>query len=115
MIDPVILVLVALVLAFVSFLLTIRLRSEGASPGRTWRVLIELWVTFALIIGIFSLVNALIAPTGNQSIGGDFLARLARARSLSTGLQVLIYGGLVLALAMFVRLMLVLRSVGERG
>jgi Na+/melibiose symporter-like transporter len=97
----VLLILVAVVLAYVSVLLYINLGSQGVALPRVIRLLVELWLTFALIIGVLAVVTGSLGPTPAGSIAAELAARLSHWRQLSSGQQAMILGGVVLALVLF--------------
>lgn len=71
---PMMLVVTALALGFVSYLLHMQLGSLGVPARRVAALLIELWVSFGLIVTLFVLASTLIGP-------------VARERALTTELQ----------------------------
>jgi len=97
----VLLILVAFVLAYVSLLLVIRLGSLGVGRGRIIGIVIEVWLTFAVIIGVFILLQQLIGPVPESGFPGEIAAQLARLQRLPLGQRLLIYGGVIAAVVLF--------------
>ncbi len=108
-------VLTAVALAYVSLLTYIRLSSQGIARRRVVRLLVELWLDFALIISAFVLVSAFVGPVSRgKSVADELAARLARVHVLSAGKQVLIVGLFVLAVLVFVHFIWSLRAIERR-
>ncbi len=104
-------VLVAFTLVYVSVLLRIRLGSAGADRRTIVLVIAELWLTFAVIIGVFALLQRLVGPVPRQeSIAGELGTQLARVHKLAPGQRALIYGGFALAIGLFISLLWSLRA-----
>lgn len=108
------LILVSLVLIFVSVLLRVRLHELGASRGTAVRIIVEVWATFALIIGVMALARQQLGdvPRG-PSIGAEFALTLRMIGSLPVGMRWLLLGGLVLVLVLFAHLIWSLRQVAR--
>ncbi len=97
----------AVALLLVSYLLYLRLGSEGASPRRLRWTIAELWVTFALIATAFVVARHLLGA-------GELLELLSHARALPLPEQVAIYGLLLIGVLLFVHLLLTLRPAKPR-
>jgi hypothetical protein len=97
----VMMILVAFVLAYVSLLLVVRLGSLGVSRGQIVGIVIEVWLTFALIIGVFALLQQFIGPVPQSGFPGEIVAQLAQLNRLPGWQRLLIYGGLVAAVILF--------------
>lgn len=63
---PLMLIVTLLALAFVSWLLRIQLGSLGVPDRRILLLLIELWLSFSLIIALFVYAGAIIGPITRQ-------------------------------------------------
>jgi hypothetical protein len=90
------LVLTAVALLFVSLLLYIRLGSAGVPTGRVAAMLVELWLTFAAIVGLFAMASRTLGAVPRSTVPGEWGAGWAQVRALPPGQQVLL---LVLLLA----------------
>jgi len=106
----VLLILMALALAYVSLLLFIHLGSLGINRGRVIGIVIEVWLTFALIIGVFSLLQYFIGPVPQSTVAGEMAALFARLGRLPVWQRLFIYGGLAAAVALFAHLLWMLRA-----
>ncbi|MHB0938333.1 MAG: hypothetical protein ACYDCO_11850 [Armatimonadota bacterium] len=98
----VLLILTAFVLGYVSLLLFIRLGSLGVARGRIIGIVIELWLTFALIIGVFALMQQFIGPVPEIGFPGEFQVLIQRLSRLPSWQRLLIFGGFIAALVLFV-------------
>jgi len=98
-------------LLFASYLLTLRLRFEGASRAHIIRVIIELWATFGLILVAFITVRRLLGAVPRSSAGGEFVSQFDQLRTLPTGQQAIVAGLVLLALVLFVHLLWSLNTV----
>ena len=66
------------------------------------RVILELWLTFAVIIGIFALISRRVGPVTGDSPASQLAAEWARVHTLPALQRGEIYVGLLLAIAVFV-------------
>lgn len=105
------LILVAVALAFVSTLVYINLRAQGVATPRVVRLLGELWGGFALIVAILAYISRVLGTTPAGSPGQELLVRLTRWHELTTGQQVMVIGGTLLALFLFIHMMYALHAV----
>lgn len=112
---PVLIILVAMALALVSFLLYVNLGSQGIPPRRIVVLLVELWLTFAVIIATFAYISNLLGPVPAGSIADELVMRLSRWRELSTVQQATILGGGVLVLVLFIHVIWSLRALQQRA
>jgi len=96
------LALIAAILGYISILLYLRLGSQGVAVRRIVRVILELWLTFAAIIGIFALISQRVGPVAGSSMAAQLFAELARVHSLPANERTVIYLGLLLTVALFV-------------
>lgn len=101
----VVLALTAFLLGYISLLLFIRLKSLGVSRGKILALIIEVWLTFAVIIGLFILLQRLLGQAP-----GDFFAQIEQMNRLPVRQRLLVYGGLIAAVALFVHLLWSLRN-----
>lgn len=97
-------VLVAAVLGFVSVLIATRLRASGASPARVRRVIVELWLTFLLILAAFGYVSAVLGSPGT-----GITDQLARFGELATGSKILVILALLVALGLFIHFVVMMQ------
>ena len=95
------LVLVAAILGYISVLLYYRLGSLGVSPGHVVRVIVELWVTFAVITALFSVIAHLVGPVAGLTPADQVAAQWARVHTLPAAQQGMVFVGALLALALF--------------
>ncbi len=106
------LILVSLALIYVSVLLAIRLGSLGVPRRVVRQLIIEVWLTFALIIGVMALARAQLGHIARApNLGQEMLLVFRRWNSLPAGPRLLLLGGLVLALILFAHLIWSLRSL----
>ena len=106
----VVLVLTAFVLGYVSLLLFIRLGSLGVGHGRILGIIIEVWLTFAVVIGMFILLQRFLAPVPSTGFPGELFAQIEQVNRLPIRQRLLIYGGLIVAAALLVHLLWSLRN-----
>ena len=66
-IDPALIAALLVSLAFMSFLLAARLSAGGGSPAAVWKLLIALWLTIGLWVGLFVAIGRLL---GTSQAGG---------------------------------------------
>jgi len=107
-------ILVAFVLAYVSMLLVIRLGSLGVSSGQIAGIVSEVWITFALIIGVFVLLRQFIGLAPQSGFPGELIRQFALLNRLPVWQRLLIYGGLAAAVALFVHFLWLFRAL-QRG
>lgn len=101
----VMLVLTAFVLGYISLLLFIRLGSLGVSRGQIIGIVIEVWLTFAVIIGMFILLQRFLGPVPRTGVPRELFTQLDQLNRLPIGQRLLIYGGFIVAIALFVHLL----------
>ncbi len=100
------LVFVAAALALVSWLLWLQLGAQGVPLPRVRRLLIELWLSFAAIIGLFWLGRWAIGYVPRRAHPADeFHAWWTRMQALPLWAQVLLALALLLALGLLGRVM----------
>lgn len=100
---PVMIVLTALALLFVSYILYIDLRSRGISLQRSWRLLAELWVAFICSGAIFAAGSYMLGNVRRRNdITAETIQRVAQFRDLSVMQQGLLLLGLLAAIALLV-------------
>ena len=104
-------ILVALILGYVSVLIFINLTSQGVADRRVYRLLIELWTTFALIIAILAFITQSLGAEPTSSLAAELAARLAHWSRLTVGQQAFIIIGLLLAVLLFAHFVWSLGSV----
>lgn len=107
-------VLLAVALTYVSVLIYISLRGRDTAPARIRRVLIEMWVTFALIIGILYIITLPLGNAPSGSIAVEISTRIAQWHAVPLLQKVVIIGGSILAIALFAHFILSLRSLQHR-
>lgn len=108
---PLILVLMAIVLLYASWLLAIRLGSQGVARGRILRTLVALWGAFLCLFASMGLLRAVVGPIPRSTLAGELVAQLAAARHLAWWLQGVILALFVLAVALWVRVLLTLQRL----
>lgn len=96
------LILVAVALGYVSLLISISLRSLRVPIARVYLLLGELWGAFILITATLFLVTRLLGTEVSGSIADELGSRFAHWQGLTTGQQVVIAGGTLFALLLFV-------------
>ncbi|MHB9025705.1 MAG: hypothetical protein ACYC7E_16305 [Armatimonadota bacterium] len=106
-----ILIITALILAYASVLLFIRLRSEGVPAARIKRALIELWGVFVLIIGTFILSNRLLGDVPRSGFPGELTDRWTLFFKLPPAQQALLGVALLFSLALFIHFLWSLRAL----
>ncbi len=108
------LILTALVLGYVSLLLMIRLSSLGIPRPRVRMVIAELWIVFALIIAALWEASRLIGAVPRSSVAEEIGYLLTTVTTRPLAQQVLIFGGLLLAVAVLVHFLWSLHDL-QRG
>jgi len=101
----VLLVLTAFVLGYISLLLFIRLGSLGVSRRQIIGIVIEVWLTFAVIIGIFALLQQFLGAVPRTGVSGELFTQLQQLNRLPLQQRLLIYGGFIVAIALFAHLL----------
>ena len=112
---PLLIILVAMALTFVSFLLYVNLGSQGIPSRRIVVLLAELWLTFAVIIATFAYISNILGPAPAGSIADELAVRLSRWRELSTMQQTTILVGGALVVILFVHIIWSLRVLQQRA
>lgn len=111
---PLLIILVVIALTFISALLYISLRARHVATGNVVRVLVELWVAFALIIAIFDYISHVLGPAPSGSLADELLSRLAHWHVLLRTQQVTIVAGVLVALGLFVHVLTTIRALQSR-
>lgn len=112
---PVMIIFLALGLGLVSVLLYVSLGSRGVARSRIIRIIIEVWLSFALVVGAFALINLLLGPTARTGVANELLGRIARIRELAPRQQMLIVGMFAIALAIFIHLIWALQRAQSKS
>lgn len=109
------LILVALVLGYISVLLNIRLGSLGVDRRRVIGIIVELWLTFVLIVIVFMISQQFVGPVGRTSLAQELTELYAHARQLPLWQRLVVYGGPVAAVLLFIHLLFSLRAVQQEA
>ncbi|HEY3416247.1 MAG TPA: hypothetical protein VGM23_05120 [Armatimonadota bacterium] len=105
-----ILIITALILAYASFMLFVRFRSEGMPAARVWRVIAELWGVFILIIGTFTLSDRLLGESPRNGLVGETADRWSLLLKLPPGQQALLGISILASLLLFLHLLWTMRA-----
>ena len=108
-------ILVAIMLCFVSALLYISLRSRQVYSARVLRVILELWIAFALILCIFAYISHFLgSASSGGSLAGELATRLAHWYALTQAQQFTLLAGALLAVGLFVHVLLSIQALQSR-
>jgi hypothetical protein len=112
-VDPSFVVVVALSLAMISLMLAIRLLNGGASTSHVARLIAELWLVFAIWIGVLWAVSRRLGT--EAGIGGvsDLEAVGRRFGALPGGEKGLLVASVLLSLAIFLHLTLAVKHAAS--
>lgn len=108
-------ILVSLVLAYVSVLIYINLASTGIPSTRIYRILVEVWVIFLLIVIVLALITRPLGPVPSSNLADEMKNRLAHWSQLSWAEQSFIVAGAILVMGLFSHLIWSLRAVRKHA
>lgn len=111
----VLMIIVGVVLVYVSVLMFINLTSQGVPTRRVYGVLVELWITFLLIIAILAYITATLGPVPSGSLAKELQNRLAHWNQLTGVQQGVILVGTLLALLLFAHVFWSIRAVQQHA
>lgn len=97
----------------VSVMLGIRLAAGGAPRRAIVLLLIEVWVSYALVAAAIVAVATLLGPAESGSAGSELLSIATRWHRLTHAQQAWAMVGLVLAIAFFVQILLTIRKINR--
>lgn len=113
---PVMLLLSALALLFISFLLNIDLRSRGVSAVKSWKLLAELWIAFICSGAIFAASNAMLGEVRRKNdITAETFQRIAQISDLTILQQGLILLGVLVSIALLVHFLWSLSKLRQQS
>jgi hypothetical protein len=114
-VDAAFLIVVGINLCFLSGLIIYRMRTLGATVRRTAGPVIELWVAFALWIGVFRALSARIGAPGSEGAVGELGQLGHRLLDLPTFTRGWVLGGVGIAMGLLVHLLWTLSRVMRGG
>ena len=97
----------AFALMLVTNMLNMRMTSQGVPQSRKRSMIAEVWITFAIIISVFSYTSRIIPPRINREIFADLIS----ISNLPTDKLIVVIVAFVIALIAFIRLITNIRKV----
>ena len=88
-------------------MLNMRMTSQGVPQSRKRSMIAEVWITFAIIISVFSYTSRIIPPRINREIFADLIS----ISNLPTDKLIVVIVAFVIALIAFIRLITNIRKV----
>lgn len=108
-------ILVSIALGYVSVLLFVYLTAQGVTVSRVTRLIIELWVTFVLIIIVLLVSTSALDTPQSGSLASELLTQLSRWRSMSLAQRGIAITGLLVAILLFVHIIWSIRSAQQHA